>query len=76
MPDITVTGTIDTPLGRVYMGPDGRAMATWRIGECRGRMVSTVDLSDAEIEAAGLTGRVLPGTDDANRLYPEGKRHA
>jgi len=60
---------ISTPIGDVYIAPDGRAMATWRIGECKGRVIATPDLSDAEIEQAGLTGKVLPGTPDANRIY-------
>jgi len=67
---IAASAHIDTPIGKVYIGPNGRAMATWRIGECKGgRLVSTPDLSDGEIQQAGLTGKVLSATADANRIY-------
>lgn len=46
-------------------------MACDRIGQrVNGVLVSTPDLSDTEIERLGLSGKVLPGTPDANRLYP------
>lgn len=55
----------------IYVAPNGRAMNGARIGRLEGGIcVSTQDLSDAEIAACGLAGKVLPGTPDANRLYP------
>ena len=55
----------------ICIAPNRRAMNGARIGRLEGGVcVSTPDLSDAEIEACGLTGLVLLGTPDANRMYP------
>ena len=60
---------IKTPIGIVQI-INGKAMATNRIGECKnGQLISTPDLSDAEIERAGITGKVNKANELANRLY-------
>jgi hypothetical protein len=70
--EFAIACQIDTPIGRVYVAPNGCAMATWRIGEfSKGVCTATPDLSNAEIDRAGLAGRVSPCINqEAERLYP------
>lgn len=54
----------------IYFAPNGRVMDGSRSGEFKdGICIRTPDLSDREIRELGLEGKVLPGTEDANRLY-------
>jgi hypothetical protein len=63
-------GDIETPIGRVWIGPGGVAHHPWRIGELRkGVPISTPHMSDSEIAEAGLTGIVAPASEEANRLH-------
>lgn len=62
--------THDTPIGKVWVSYSGCAHATDRIGSSQcGLLIATPELSDIEIEKAGLTGQVRPASDDANILH-------
>lgn len=65
---ITIARQI-TSSREIFISPNGMAHATWRIGEAKGRLISTSELSDKEIEQAGLTGKVNKASSEANRLY-------
>ena len=70
-PDVVDSTLVSTPIGIVYVAPNRVAHATTRIGERRdGVLIATAELSDREVAAAGLTGRVARATDAANRLAP------
>lgn len=69
-PRIAAAFELRTLIGDVYVSPNGIAHRMDRIGERRGGVVvSTSEMSDAEIKKAGLTGKVQPARADANRLY-------
>lgn len=64
---IALAYIVNTPIGKVYVAPNGLAMATWRIGQRKaGILICTPNLSDREIAMAGLTGKVISGFAEAS----------
>lgn len=52
---MAVAGMKRTPIGEVYIAPNGVAFATWRIGELRnGVVVSRPELTPDGCERAGV----------------------
>jgi len=66
----SVAGQIETPIGSVYVTPGGQALLMSRTGELRdGAVFSCPEMSDREIDKAGLTGIVNIASELANSLY-------